>query len=85
VQQELCTIENKNPFRHVGNVYLNKSYQDIGKKDEPLNAQVFSNVIKSFVNKALTKSAQVPLGFDDAEDIQTHIRTTKSGIILGKP
>ena len=85
VQQELCTIENKNPFRHVGNVYLNKSYQDIGKKDEPLNAQVFSDVIKSFVHKALTKRAQVPLGFDVVDDIQTHIRTTKSGIILGKP
>ena len=42
VQQELCTIENKNPFRHVGNVFLNKSYQDIGKKDEQFKAQKFS-------------------------------------------
>ena len=50
VQQELCTIENKNPFRHVGNVFLNKSYQDIGKKDEQLKAQKFSgeyNLISS--------------------------------------
>ena len=84
VQQELCTIENKNPFRHVGNVFLCKSYEGIGKKDELVKAQVFSDVIKDFVNKALIKNKHtVPIGFDEVEDIQTCIKTTRSGIILG--
>eukprot|EP00092_Neocalanus_flemingeri_P022730 GFUD01024650.1.p1 GENE.GFUD01024650.1~~GFUD01024650.1.p1 ORF type:complete len:962 (-),score=212.11 GFUD01024650.1:65-2950(-) len=84
VQQELCTIENKNPFRHVGNVFLNKSYRGIGEKDELLKAQVFSDVIKTFVHKALINntSSTVPIGFDEVEDIQTCIKTTRSGIIL---
>ena len=69
----------------MGNVFLSKSYEGIGKKDELLNAQVFSGVIKNFVNEALiNNTSTVPIGFDEVEDIQTCIKTTRSGIILGK-
>ena len=69
----------------MGNVYLNKIYQGIGKKDELLEAKVFSDVLKAFIYKALVNktTSKVPIGFDDVEDIKTCIKTTRSGIILG--
>ena len=86
VQQELCTIQNKNPFRHVGNVFLNKNYPGIGRKEELLDPQVFSAFINAFVQQALINntSSKVPGGFDDVKDIRTCIKTTASGLILGK-
>ena len=82
VQQELCTIENKNPFRHVGNVVLGKTYPSIGKKNEPIKPHQFASVILNFVRNALVESGSIPKGFDSIEDVASCIKISRSGLVL---
>ena len=39
--------------------------------------------MKAIVQKALIENGTVPEGFDSVDDIKSHIKETRSGIILG--
>ena len=48
-----------------------------------MDAEKFAERMNRFVSQALIKSGSVPEGFDEVDQIHSHIQVTRSGIILG--
>ena len=84
VQKELCQIEGKNPFHHVGKIELKKSHKLFGEAGQVLEAKNFNREMTQFISNCLAQQEKQPRGFDDVDDIKSCIKTTKSGITLGQ-